>query len=51
MTSFMVVPPFTYFEFMQFHQKVGQYHLTGTDVVITNSDFLSVTSSVKTVGS
>ena len=43
--------PLTYFGFMQFDQKVGQYHLTDTDIVITKNDFVGVTSSVKTVGS
>ena len=35
-----VFPPLTYFDFMQFDQKVGQYHLKGTDAVVTKSDFL-----------
>ena len=43
-------PPLTYFDFMQFDQKVGQYHLTDTDIVITKNDFVGVASSVKTVG-
>ena len=37
-------PPFTYFDFMQFDQKVEQYHLADTNIVITKSDFLWVTS-------
>ena len=36
----LLVPFLTYFDFMQFDQKVGRYHLTGTDIVITKSDFL-----------
>ena len=37
---YIYVPPLTCFDFVQFDQKVGQYHLTGTDIVITKSDFL-----------
>ena len=40
LTIQLLVPPLMYFDFMQFDQKVGQYHLTGTDIVVTKSDFL-----------
>ena len=33
----IIVPSLKYLDFMQFNQKVGQYHLTGTDIVITKS--------------
>ena len=36
----VLVPPLTYFDVMQLDLKVGQYHLRGTDIVITKSDFL-----------
>ena len=41
----------TYFDFLQFDQKVGQYHLVGADLVITKSDSLLVTNGVNTVRS
>ena len=33
----IIVPSLRYLDFMQFDQKVGQYHLPGTDIVITKS--------------
>ena len=37
-----------YFDFMQFDQKVGQYHLTGTDIVITKSAIFYGSLAVQT---
>ena len=31
--------PLIYFDLMQFDQKIGQYHLTGTDIAMTEGDF------------
>ena len=47
----MISAPFTYFDFMQFDQKVGQYHLKGTDIAITKIDFLLVSNGANTVRS
>ena len=35
----LFILPVTYFDFMQYDQKVGQYHFTSIDIVITESDF------------
>ena len=43
--------PLTWFDKMQFYQKVGQYHLTGTDIVIRESEFICVISGANSVGS
>ena len=34
MNIFLIVTPLTYFDFVQFGKKVGQYHLTYTDIVV-----------------
>ena len=47
----IISAPFTYFDFMQFDQKFGQYHLKGTDIAITKIDFLLVTNNANTVRS
>ena len=36
----LLVPPLTYFDFMQFDQKFGQCNLTDTDIVITKINLL-----------
>ena len=47
----IISAPFTYFDFMQFDQKVGQYHLKGTDIAIAKIDFSLVTNGANTVRS
>ena len=44
----IIVPSLKYLDFMQFNQKVGQYHLTGTDIVITKSAIFYGSLAVQT---
>ena len=46
----IIVSSLSYFNFMQFAQRVGQYHLIGTEIFIIKSDYLWVTSGATTVG-